>query len=374
MWINSQLKNKIKQLFQKSKRTLMLIAFTFLFVVYLTLTKTEPELVIIPEKVWPVAAISVEYKDVTPNLELFGEITSARRSELRVSVGGQVVEVGENFKKGGVVKKGELLLIIDDFEYQNAVIEEQAKYEILNRDFERAEELYLKNSISEQFRDNAMLEKTQQEITLAEAQKDLRDTKLFAPYDGVINSVEASLGKQVSTFNDKVGEVIDIKNLEVRFSLSKAQYGRLLEDDQAVIGRAVAIHWIAGNQIFDFEAEISRTGAEIKSNTGGIDIFATLFFDESEFSLIRPGAFVRLSVTDKTYNQVISVPNTAVYDDEYIFIILNDRLVKRLVVVMGYDGTNTLIKADSTNEIKVGDLIMVNQLREAGEGVKVQIL
>ena len=374
MWINSQLKNKIKQLFQKSKRTLMLIAFTFLFVVYLTLTKTEPELVIIPEKVWPVAAISVEYKDVTPNLELFGEITSARRSELRVSVGGQVVEVGENFKKGGVVKKGELLLIIDDFEYQNAVIEEQAKYEILNRDFERAEELYLKNSISEQFRDNAMLDKTQQEITLAEAQKDLRDTKLFAPYDGVINGVEASLGKQVSTFNDKVGEIIDIKNLEVRFSLSKAQYGRLLEDDQAVIGRAVAIHWIAGNQIFDFEAEISRTGAEIKSNTGGIDIFATLFFDESEFSLIRPGAFVRLSVTDKTYNQVISVPNTAVYDDEYIFIILNDRLVKRLVVVMGYDGTNTLIKADSTNEIKVGDLIMVNQLREAGEGVKVDIL
>ena len=41
---------------------------------------------------------------------------------------------------------------------------------------------------------------------------------------------------------------------------------------------------------------------------------------------------------------------------------------------MGYDGTNTLIKADSTNEIKVGDLIMVNQLREAGEGVKVKIL
>ena len=250
----------------------------------------------------------------------------------------------------------------------------QVEYKILNRDFERAEELYLKNSISEQFRDNAMLEKTQQEITLAEAQKDLRDTKLFAPYDGVINSVEASLGKQVSTFNDKVGEVIDIKNLEVRFSLSKAQYGRLLEDDQAVIGRAVAIHWTAGNKIFDFEAVISRTGAEIKSNTGGIDIFATLFFDESEFSLIRPGAFVRLSVTDKTYNQVISVPNTAVYDDEYIFIILNDRLVKRLVVVMGYDGTNTLIKADSTNEIKVGDLIMVNQLREAGEGVKVDIL
>ena len=352
----------------------MLIAFTFLFVVYLTLTKTEPELVIIPEKVWPVAAISVEYKDVTPNLELFGEITSARRSELRVSVGGQVVEVGENFKKGGVVKKGELLLIIDDFEYQNAVIEEQAKYEILNRDFERAEELYLQNSISEQFKDNAMLEKTQQEITLAEAQKDLRDTKLFAPYDGVINSVEASLGKQVSTFNDKVGEIIDITNLEVRFSLSKAQYGRLLEDSQPVIGRPVSINWTAGNRTFNFDANIARIGAEIKSNTGGVDVYAILLPDNTSTALIRPGAFVGIKVPDKTYNQIISVPDTAIYEEGYVFVIKNERLEKRFISILGYDNINTLIVAKHPSVIENGDMIAVTQLREAGEGVTVEIL
>ena len=370
----NKVKKYISEILRSNKATIILLTGTVLFIFYLSATKPEPPMTIIKEKVWPVSAQQAEYKDIQPQLKLFGEIIASRRSELRAFVGGQVTQVGDNFREGGVVKQGELLLTIDDFEYNNEVIEEKARYKILKRDYERAEELFTQGSISEQFRDNALLEKTQQEITLAEAQKDLRDTKLFAPYDGVINGVEASLGKQVSTFNDKVGEIIDIKNLEVRFSLSKAQYGRLLEDNQDVVDRPVAIHWAAGNKIFDFEAEISRTGAEIKSNTGGIDIFATLFFDESKLSLIRPGAFVRLSVADKTYNQVISVPNTAVYDDEYIFIILNDRLVKRFVVVMGYDGTNTLIKADSTNEIKVGDLIMVNQLREAGEGVKVKIL
>ena len=109
----------------------------------------------------------------------------------------------------------------------------------MNRDFDRADELFKQGNISEQFRDNALLEKTKQELVLSEVEKDLRDTELFAPFDGVINDVQATLGKQVSTFNDKIGEIIDIKNMEVRFSLSKAQYGRLLEDTDKILGRKI---------------------------------------------------------------------------------------------------------------------------------------
>ena len=215
--MNIGIKTFLKDTFTKSKATLIVVGLTALIIFYLNSTKTETEIVDAPEKLWPINAIQAEYKNTTPNLKLFGEITSARRSDLRVSVGGQVIEVGENFKEGGVVKMGELLLRVDNFEYQNAVTEGQAKFDILKRDSDRAEKLHLKGSVSEQFKDNALLEKTQQEIILAEAKKDLRDTQLFAPYDGVINDVVASLGKQVSTFNDKVSEIIDIKNLEVRF-------------------------------------------------------------------------------------------------------------------------------------------------------------
>ena len=372
--MNSQLNNKIKQLFQKSKRTVLLIACTVLFIVYLTITKTEPELVIIPEKAWPIEVAIAEHKNITPHLKLFGEITSARRSDLRASVGGQVTKVGENFKEGGVVTQGELLLMIDDFEYRNAVTEGQAKFDILKNDAERAEKLFLRGSVSEQFKDNALLGKIQQEIILAEAKKDLRDTKLFAPYDGVINGVVASLGKQVSTFNDKVGEIIDIKNLEVRFSLSKAQYGRLLEDNQEIIGRYVSVNWTAGNKTFNFDANIARIGAEIKSNTGGVDVYASLLADNTNISLIRPGAFVAIKVPDKTYNQVISLPDTAIYEDSYIFVINNERLEKKPVSILGYDNINTLIVAKKPSVIEDGDMIAVTQLREAGEGVKVQIL
>ena len=374
---NPSLSRLMKEYINKIKRvnpTVLLLVGTFFIISFLRATKDEPVMLIIEEKSWPVSVIEAQYDDVNPTLALFGEVITSRRSELRALVGGQVIEVGENFKEGAVVKKGELLLKIDDFEYRNSVIEETAKLEVMNRDFERADELFKQGSISEQFRDNALLEKTQQELVLSESEKDLRDTELFAPFDGVINDVQATLGKQVSTFNDKIGEIIDIKNMEVRFSISKAQYGRLLEDESAIVGRTIEMKWTVGQRDLIFDAYISRVGAEITSNTGGVNIFANIELDNDQETPLRPGAFVRLRMPDKTYKSVISIPETAVYEDEYIYIIKDQRLKKAVIVISGYDQSNVLIQPAEDLMIQNGDLIVTNQLREAGEGVKVDIL
>ena len=374
---NPSVSRLMKEYINKIKRvnpTVLLLVGTFFIISLLRATKDEPVMLVIEEKSWPVSVIEAQYDDVNPTLALFGEVITSRRSELRALVGGQVIEVGENFKEGAVVKKGELLLKIDDFEYRNSVIEETAKLEVMNRDFERADELFKQGSISEQFRDNALLEKTQQELVLSESEKDLRDTELFAPFDGVINDVQATLGKQVSTFNDKIGEIIDIKNMEVRFSISKAQYGRLLEDESAIVGRAIEMKWTVGQRDLIFDAYISRVGAEITSNTGGVNIFANIELDNDQETPLRPGAFVRLRMPDKTYKSVISIPETAVYEDEYIYIIKDQRLKKAVIVISGYDQSNVLIQPAGELMIQNGDLIVTNQLREAGEGVKVDIL
>ena len=374
---NPSVSRIMKEYIKKIKRvnpTVLLLLATFLVISLLRATKDEPEVLIIPEKSWPVSVIEAQYSDVQPTLSLFGEVITSRRSELRSLVGGQVVQVGENFKEGAVVKKGELLLRIDDFEYKNAVIEESAKLQVMNRDFDRADELFKQGNISEQFRDNALLEKTKQELVLSEVEKDLRDTELFAPFDGVINDVQATLGKQVSTVNDKIGEIIDIKNMEVRFSLSKAQYGRLLEDTDKILGRKIEMSWTVGKRDLVFNASVSRVGAEITSNTGGVNIFANIVINSGEESPLRPGAFVRLKMPDKTYESVVSIPETAVYEDKYIFIVNDQRLKKIMIEILGYDQSKVLVKPLDDSKIKNGDYVVVNQLREAGENVKVDII
>ena len=367
----------MKEYINRIKRVnpiVLLLVGTFLVISFLRATKEEPEILVIEEKSWPVSVIEAKYGDIQPTVALFGEVITSRRSELRALVGGQVIKVGDNFKEGAVVKKGELLLRIDDFEYRNSVTEETAKLDVMTRDFERADELFKQGSISEQFRDNALLEKTQQELVLSESEKDLRDTELFAPFDGVINDVQATLGKQVSTFNDKIGEIIDIKNMEVRFSISKSQYGRLLEDESEILGRAIEVRWTVGQKDLIFDASISRVGAEITSNTGGVNIFATIEMDKEQETPLRPGAFVRLRMPDKTYLSVIRIPETAVFNDEYIYIVKDQRLKKVGIAISGYDQSNVLIKPTQELMIQNGDLIVTNQLREAGEGVKVDIL
>ena len=374
---NPSVSRLMKEYIKKIKRvnpTVLLLLATFLVISLLRATKDEPEVLIIPEKSWPVSVVEAQYSDVQPTLSLFGEVITSRRSELRSLVGGQVVQVGENFKEGAVVEKGELLLRIDDFEYKNAVIEESAKLQVMNRDFDRADELFKQGNISEQFRDNALLEKTKQELVLSEVEKDLRDTELFAPFDGVINDVQATLGKQVSTVNDKIGEIIDIKNMEVRFSLSKAQYGRLLEDTDKILGRKIEMSWTVGKRDLIFNASVSRVGAEITSNTGGVNIFANIVINSGEESPLRPGAFVRLKMPDKTYESVVSIPETAVYEDKYIFIVNDQRLKKIMIEILGYDQSKVLVKPLDDSKIKNGDYVVVNQLREAGENVKVDII
>ena len=162
--------------------------------------------------------------------------------------------------------------------------------------------------------------------------------------------------------------------MEVRFSISKSQYGRLLEDENEILGRAIEVRWTVGQKDLIFDASISRVGAEITSNTGGVNIFATIEMDKEQETPLRPGAFVRLRMPDKTYVSVIRIPETAVFNDEYIYIVKDQRLKKVGIAISGYDQSNVLIKPTEELMIQNGDLIVTNQLREAGEGVKVDIL
>ena len=100
------IKNRILGLQKSTKSMLILLSFTVMVIFYLAASKPEAELLMIEEKVWPVAAQIVKHADVQPQLKLFGEILSSRRSELRAFVGGQVIQVSNSFKEGAVVKEG----------------------------------------------------------------------------------------------------------------------------------------------------------------------------------------------------------------------------------------------------------------------------
>ena len=366
------------------RRPLLIIVCTVIIVAIMMATRPRLTPVHLPERVWPVDAVEVWQQDEQPWLDLYGQIAAGRRTELRALVPGRVDAVGSGFREGARVSKGDFLVQIDPFDYQNNVAEQKAllseaesRLNVLRRDLARITELYAESNVSEQQLDDAGLAVKQQEATLeqrriglARAVRDLADARLAAPFAGVVNSVSADLGKQLGV-NDKVAEIIDTTTLEVRFTLSKSQYGRIIDTDGLLRGRPVEVSWQVGNSTLKYAAVVERVGAEIDSTTGGIDVYAVI--EPEEDTLLRPGAFVWTRMADRKFEKVFRAPESALYGDAVYIVTKENRLAARPIVVHGYAGEDVLFTSDGEPRINDGDKVISTQIREGGAGIKVEL-
>jgi RND family efflux transporter MFP subunit len=366
------------------RRPLLLIVLTVAVIVVMMVTRPKLAPVQLPERIWPVDVVEVWQQDEQPSLNLFGQVAAGRRTELRAQVPGRVVEVGEGFNEGARVIAGDFLVQIDPFEYNNNVAEQKAllseaqtRMNVVRRDLGRIKELHAEKNVSDQQLDDAGLAVKQQEATLAQrrigldrAQRDLEDARLVAPFNGVVNGVSADLGKQLSV-NDKIAEIIDTTSLEVRFTLSKSQYGRIIEAGEALEGRPVEVSWQVGDSTMQFAATVERVGAEIDSTTGGVDVYAVIEPDEE--TLLRPGAFVWTKILDRKYKNVYRAAESALYGNEVYIVSKENRLEARPIKVHGYAGEDVLFSSAGEPLIADGDKVVTTQIREGGAGIKVEI-
>jgi hypothetical protein len=91
-------------------------------------------------------------------------------------------------------------------------------------------------------------------------------------------------------------------------------------------------------------------------------------------TFLRPGAFVSVDLKDKVYENIIAIPDSALYDKNTIYIINgDDRLEARRIEIRGYDGSRILFHVTTDNPVDSGDRIMITQLREGGAGIKVKV-
>lgn len=366
------------------RRPLLIVIAAIVIVGIMLATRPKVAAVDPPERTWPVEVVTVNYADYQPSLNLFGEVIAGRRSELRALVAGIVIETGKNFREGAFVEKGELLLQVDPFEYRNDVEEQTAllaeataNIATRRRDLKRIEKLFAEKNVSEQALDDARLAVDQQlaiyeqrRIGLARAKRALTDSRLTAPFAGVLSGVSVNTGKNL-TANDKVADLIDTARLEVSFTLSNTQFGSIVESGESITGRAVAVTWKVGDEQLTYQATVERVGAEIDSTSGGVVLYATIEPDAR--TLLRPGAFVSVSMPDKQYRGVLRAPDSALYDNDRVFVVRDSRLVARTVEVIGHDGSEMLFRAAGETPINDGDQVVITQIREGGEGVMVEI-
>lgn len=374
---------------------MVVLAAGFLGFSLLVSTKPQTKPAENRERIWSVEAVPVAYAVYEPRISTFGELRARRQVNLRALVSGEVIAAGEKFENGARVEKGDVLVQIDPFTYENqladaraqlkgakAVLRERkAAAKLARQEKARAEKLFKKGTVSKKTVDDKTTDATikaaraeQQQsvvdrinVQVKKAKRDLANTKVVAPFSGYLANITARQGRVLNP-NDQLGVLLDSDNFDVVFNLSDAEYGRFLERNSDVIGRQVNIVWQVGGENIDLQATIERVGAQISQATRGVDVYARI--DGNLPSNLRGGAFVTVELLAQPMADVMPLPRDALYENDTVYLVENGRLVRRAVSDYIDDGGQILLKAG----LAAGDMVLLTRFNEAAPGVAVKVV
>jgi membrane fusion protein, multidrug efflux system len=192
---------------------------------YLAQTKEKPQRTPITERAKPVRAIPIPQVSLIPRALGFGYVKPEKVWKAIAEVGGKIVEIHPNLKKGVFLNKGEILFQIKPEQSQFAV--EQTKADILN----------IKAQIAEldQNQINTQRQLEIEEKSLEINQKELkRKDELFS--EGVISRSELDKEKQRLLVQKNVAE--NYKGILNRIPSEQRALAATLSASQSRLGEA----------------------------------------------------------------------------------------------------------------------------------------
>lgn len=372
------------------------------------------------ERVRTVEAVVAQPEAVRANLVLYGQIGAGRSVDLRALVAGKVIEVSPDLLEGGHVAEGEALLRIDPFAFEGAVVraradldearariaeiearvnQEQAalvrareQAEISERELRRLIRLAETGTTPERAVDEARTRHSQAlqavetrenqllifesqrrqleaaiarlEFALRQAERDLDDTVLRAPFDSIVSNPDAEVGKLVGV-NDRIATLIATDRLEARFSLSDSQYGRLVQAGD-LEGREVDVIWRAGETTITRRAMVARVAAN--AGEAGFTVHATFVENGGTFDVLRPGAFIEVRMQDVPRPDAIILPGSALYNGS-VYVIEDSRLRQVAVDVLAFSEEGVIVRGD----IPAGVRVLASRLTAPATGQRVEV-
>ncbi len=161
-----------------------------------------------------------------PPTSFTGLVRSADLVNVAFRVSGTISRVV--VKEGDYVKKGQLLAILDDRDYQVQLNATKAEYESVKADAERVIALYEDGSTTAQNYDKARYGLQQISQKLANHTNQLRDTRLVAPMAGVVKQKLRESGEAVAA-GLSVVELSSSDRLEIEIDLPAKEFMNLNE-------------------------------------------------------------------------------------------------------------------------------------------------
>jgi membrane fusion protein, multidrug efflux system len=260
----------------------------------------------------------VERLRLEDDAQAVGTLVSNQGVVLRPEVSGRIVRLG--FADGQRVKRGQLLVQLDDSLPQAQLRQAEAQAGIARTNLQRSRDLVGQGFVSQSVVDQnaAALDVAMAQVSLAQAQ--LGRMKIVAPFDGVSGIRQVNIGDYVKDGADLVN-IEDISSVWVDFRLPERFLSRVKPGQDVEI----ALDALPGRAL---KAVIGALDSQLDANGRAVRVRARLANPDG---LLRSGMFARARVVFSVREAALVVPEEALVplgDKQYV-----------IKVVAGADGS-----------------------------------
>jgi membrane fusion protein (multidrug efflux system) len=287
-----------------------------------------------------------------------GSVIANEEVQLRPESSGRITSL--TLDEGRAVKKGDLLVKINDADLQAQLLRTELQLELAELREERQKNLLENRAIAQEDYDVALnqVNTIKAEIELIKAEID--KTEIRAPFDGVIGLRNVSEGSYISP-NTIIATLQDFNRVKIDFSIPERYAAYIRAGDTITFTRQGSDQRYEG-KIMAIEPRIDQATRTLllraeASNPG---------------QAIIPGAFTEIQFQLREIPNAIMVPSEAVIPElggNSIFV-LRDGVASRKSIQTG-TRTETLVQV--TEGLVEGDTILTTGILQLREGMPVRV-
>ena len=343
-----------------------------------------------PAQATLVKTMQVIKRDTPLVYDYTGFVQAQQEMDLKAQVSGQIT--GKFFKGGDTVVAGQKLYTVDARAYHANVLNAQAgvanaraALAVASLDAERYTKLYEQNAISKQALDNVIMQRDQamaavnaQEALLENAQINMTDTTVRAPFTGRIDTNAVEVGNYVVAGQTSLVKISNTDPVYVQFTMAEPEYLKLsaAQDGNggAALDNLTAV--LSDGSTYDLKGKIAEVNRGINDNTGTLTIKA-LFSNPARRLL--PGMFAHVQATAGIKKDALLIPKRAVTEmlyKKFVYVVGNDNKVamkeitlgpsvgRLFMVESGLNGDEVLV-VEGTSKVRQGAEVKAQPMTEA---------
>ncbi|MDP2424379.1 MAG: efflux RND transporter periplasmic adaptor subunit [Bacteroidales bacterium] len=307
----------------------------------------------------PVNAMVVQLIELDNKILATGTILPDESVELSSEASGKITSL--MFKEGSRVRKGDLLLTINDADLQAQIQRLRYQETMLTEREYRQRMLLEKEAVSREVYDKALTDLNTNRAEIRSLEALIAKTRVVAPFDGVIGLRHVSEGSYI-TPNIRIASLTRMQPVKIEFTIP--------ERYATEVGAGNRITFNTGDRNQVYEAKVYAVEPVIDQTTRTLKLRA--LFPNSRME-VMPGSFANIELILNTYHNTVNIPTEAVIPEMGALkvFLYKSGICQPVVVKAGIRSSDKIQITEGLNE---GDTIITTGLLQLRKGMAVEVI